>query len=82
MTTGEDRKKDRFENWKHSCLWKLPFRHHWAIKLTQNRVCMPVRVSTSLFWLPSLVNTTPSSGVQRGAGRRPRASKAGEHPKS
>jgi len=39
MTTGEDRNKDRFKKWKLCGLWKLPFRHHGAIKLTQKCVC-------------------------------------------
>jgi len=39
VTTGEDRDKDRFKNWKLCFLWKLLFRHHGAIKLTQNCVC-------------------------------------------
>jgi len=38
MTTGEDRRKDRFNNWKLCVLSKLPFRHYGAIKLTQNCV--------------------------------------------
>ena len=43
-------------------LWKLPFRHHGAIKLTQSCVCFTNpcstrRVSSSLFRLPSLANT-------------------------
>ena len=28
-----------FKNWKLRVLWKLPFRHHGATKLTQNCVC-------------------------------------------
>jgi len=39
MTTDEDRNKDRFKNWKFCILWKLSFRHHGAIRLTQNCVC-------------------------------------------
>ena len=39
MITGEDRNKDRLKNWKIYCHWKLPFRHHGAIKFTQNCVC-------------------------------------------
>ena len=39
MTTGEDRNKDRFKTWKFCGLWKLPFRHHGAVKFTQNCVC-------------------------------------------
>jgi len=39
MTTGEDRNKNRFKNWKLCRIWKLPLRHHGAIKLTQNCVC-------------------------------------------
>ena len=39
MTTGEDWNKDRFKNWKLCGLWKLPFRQHGAINLTQNWVC-------------------------------------------
>ena len=39
MTTGEDRNKDRFKHWKHRGLWKLPFRNHRSIKLTQNCTC-------------------------------------------
>ena len=38
MTTGENRNKDRFKNWKLCVLWKFPFRHHRAIKLKQNCV--------------------------------------------
>jgi len=38
MTTGGDRNKDRFENWKICGVWKLPFCDHRAIKLTQNCV--------------------------------------------
>jgi len=38
MTTGEDRKNDQFKNWKLCGLWKLPFRHHGAITLTQKCV--------------------------------------------
>jgi len=42
------------------CFCKLPFYHDGAIKLTQKYVCfLPIRVSISLFRLPSLVNTTP-----------------------
>jgi len=37
MTTGEDRNKDRFKRWNLCGLWKHPFRHHEAIKLTQNQ---------------------------------------------
>ena len=33
------RNKDQFKNWKLCGLWKLLFRHHGAIKLTQNCVC-------------------------------------------
>jgi len=39
MTTGEDRSKDRFKNWKLCGLCKLLFRYHGAIKLSQNCVC-------------------------------------------
>ena len=39
MTKGEDRNKDRFKNWQLCGFWKLPFRHHGAIKLTQKCVC-------------------------------------------
>ena len=39
MTAGADRNKDRFKNWKLCGLWKLPFRNHRAINLTQNCVC-------------------------------------------
>jgi len=39
MNTGEDWKKDRFKSRKLCVLRKLLFRHHGAIKLTQNRVC-------------------------------------------
>ena len=39
MTTGEDRNKDPYKNLKHCGLWKLRFRHHGAIKLTQSCVC-------------------------------------------
>jgi len=39
MTTGEDRSKNRFIKWKFCGIWKLPFRHHGAIMLTQNCVC-------------------------------------------
>jgi len=39
MFTGEDRNKDPFKNWKLCGLWKLPFSHQGAIKLTQNCVC-------------------------------------------
>jgi len=39
LTTGEDRNKDRFKNWKLCVLRKLPFLHHGAIKLAQNYVC-------------------------------------------
>ena len=39
MITGEDRNKDRFKNWKLCVPWKLPFRHHGAVKLTHNCVC-------------------------------------------
>jgi len=38
MTIGEDRNKDQFKNWKLCGLWKLPFRNHGAIKLTQSCV--------------------------------------------
>jgi len=38
MTKGEDWTKDWFKNWKLCSLWKLPFRHHEPIKLTQNCV--------------------------------------------
>jgi len=60
MTTGEDRNKDRFKNWKLCSLWKPPFCHYGEIKLTQNCVCSTDHVSISLFRLPSLVNTIPS----------------------
>jgi len=40
-------------------LWKLPFRYHGAIKVTQNCVCLSIHVSIPLFRLLSLVNTTP-----------------------
>ena len=39
MTTGEDRNKDPYKNWKLCGLWKLPFRHHGALKLTESCVC-------------------------------------------
>ena len=39
MTTGEDRNKDPFKNWKLCGLWKLPFRHQRALKLTESCVC-------------------------------------------
>ena len=39
MTTGEDRNKKRFKDWKLCGLWKLPFHHHGAIKLRQNCPC-------------------------------------------
>ena len=39
MTTGEDRNEDRLKIWKLFVFWKLPFRHHGPIKLTQNCVC-------------------------------------------
>ena len=39
MTIGEDRNKVPFKHWRLCALWKLPFRHHGAIKLTQNFVC-------------------------------------------
>jgi len=38
MTVGEDRDKDRFQNWKLCGVWKFPFCHHRAMKLTQNWV--------------------------------------------
>jgi len=59
MTTCEDRNKDRFKNWKLCVLWKLPFRHHAATKLTQNCVCFTSSASIPLFWHSSIVNTTP-----------------------
>jgi len=37
MTAGEDRNKDRLKNWNLCGLWKHPFSHHGAIKLTQNQ---------------------------------------------
>jgi len=37
MTTGEDRNKDRFKSWNLCGLWNHPFRHHGALKLTQNQ---------------------------------------------
>jgi len=37
MTSGEDRNKDRVKSWNLCDLWKHPFRHHGAIKLTQNQ---------------------------------------------
>ena len=39
VTTGEDRNKYQFKNWMLCGLWKLPFRHHGAIKFTQNCSC-------------------------------------------
>ena len=39
MTTSEERNKVRFKNWKLCVLWKLPFRQHGTIKITQNCVC-------------------------------------------
>jgi len=39
MTTGEDRNKNPFKNWKPCVPWKRTFRHHETIKLTQNCVC-------------------------------------------
>jgi len=59
MTTGEDRNKDQFENWKLCVLLKLPFCHHRAINLTQNCASSPVPVLTPLVRLPSLVYATP-----------------------
>ena len=56
---GSDRNKGRFKNWKLCVLWKLQFRHHGAIKLTQNCVCFTNPCINPLFRLPSLVNTTP-----------------------
>jgi len=57
MTTGEDRNTDEFKNWQHCGVWKFPFCHHRAIKLTLE-LSLNIRVSNSLFRLPSLVNTT------------------------
>ena len=58
MTTGEDRNKDWFKNWKVCCLWKLPFRHHGAKNLTQICICFNNLISIYFFRFPSLVNIT------------------------
>ena len=39
MITREDRNNYRYKNWKPCGFWKLLFRRHGAIKLTQNCVC-------------------------------------------
>jgi len=39
VATGEDGNIDRFKNWMLCGFWKPPFRHHGAIKITQNCVC-------------------------------------------
>ena len=36
MTTGEDRNKDRFKNWKLCVFRRLPFRYYRAVKVSQN----------------------------------------------
>jgi len=41
MTTGEDRNKIRFKNWKLCLLWKLPFRLHGAVKRVTNPCINP-----------------------------------------
>ena len=61
MTIGEDRNKDGFKNWKLCVLWKLPFRHHGAVKSRRTTFALPVSVSIPLFRLPSLENTNPRS---------------------
>jgi len=58
MTVGEERDEDRFKNWQLCCVWKLPFRHHRTIQLTQNCVCF-INPCIKLFVLSSaLVYTT------------------------
>jgi len=58
MTTGENRNKDRFKNWKLCVLWKPPFRHYGTITLTQICVCFNnpcINLSVSDFrhsWIP------------------------------
>jgi len=59
MTISEGRNEDRFKYWQVCCIWKHPFCHHRAIKLTQNCVCFTFCASISLFRLPSLANITP-----------------------
>jgi len=59
MNIGEDKKKDRFKSWKICGVWKLPLRHHGAIKLTQNCVCFTNPCINPLFRVSPLVNTTP-----------------------
>ena len=58
MTTDEDRNKDRFKNWQLCGVWMLPCCDHKAIRLTQNCVRFPIRVSVSLFRLQSHVKFT------------------------
>jgi len=58
MTPGEDWKEDWLKNWKLCVLWKVPLRHHRAIKLTQNCVCFtnpcinPFCSDFRLSWIP------------------------------
>jgi len=54
MTTGEDRNKYRFKNWKLCVLWKLRFRHHGAIKLTNSS-------AKSKRYIPQFPTVTPMS---------------------
>jgi len=54
MTTGEDRSKDRFTNWKLCVLWKLSFRHHGALKLINSS-------AKSKRFIPQFPTVTPLS---------------------
>ena len=57
MTTGEDRNKDQFKSWNLCGLWKYPFRHHGALKVTQNQGRIPRgRLGRSLPLKPTKVS--------------------------
>jgi len=72
MTTGEDRNKDRFKNWQLCGVWKLPFRHHGAMKLTQNWACFTypcinlfIPTSVTLNTIPRYLNVFTCCSVLR-----------------
>jgi len=51
---GEDRNKDRFENWQPYDVRKLPFCDHSAMKLTYNIFCF-TNLYINLFVPPSII---------------------------
>jgi len=54
MATAEVQNKDIFKNWQLCSVWKLPFRQHRSIKLSQNSICF-TNPCINLFVSPSVI---------------------------